>query len=108
MNVGRAAGKNEGIKVAGFCRELRRGQPQGDLDGLRAGCPGSDQVLVLGFALALKFFFSSAIRDTDTDFGAGIGGHGKPILSFAMTVSNWVNAAKIIDADRFLRRRAGD
>src|SRR6202041_461243 len=98
MNVCRAAGENESVEVTDFFGEVRRGKAQRDFNGVRPGLSGSRQIFFIGSALALKFFFSSAIRDSDARFRAGFAGHGQAIVSFASMPSNW----------RKFRVRSGD
>src|ERR1700727_339406 len=88
MNVGRAAGKNEGVEAADCLGEFGRSQAERDFDRFGANGPRRSEGFFVGLALVLKFFFSSAIRDTNTHFWAGFSGHGKPILSFGLRAGN--------------------
>src|ERR1700722_9429987 len=75
MNIGRAAGKDKRVEIANLLGKLGGWKAQRDFDRLGTRGLGCGEISFVGFSLVLKFFFSSAIRDTYTHLGAGFGGH---------------------------------
>jgi hypothetical protein len=83
-----AARENEGVERTLEPLQIVRSERQGDLYRLSACLADRLQVFVVLRAIARKFFFSSAVRDTDARFLGCIGSHESNILPSLAEASN--------------------